>query len=190
MVFGGVVARLLGLCILCSQICDAAFDVADTGKKAGKMSELETYAKKTASPRVMSVPQLAAYRAFVGKLENKQRVSAVALGGSCIVGIGCGEWKGRERQCAFPSRFYRWLSKKHYGREDGISYENRAVGGSTTAATLPMLPLTVSDDTLAGSTNRTRGVDMVFIDFSVNDASISHEILHVGNASSVSMTRY
>jgi len=183
MVFGGVVPRLLGLCILCGQICDAAFDVADTGAKDGNMTKLETYALRTASPRVMSIPQIVAYQTFVEKLESKQRVSAVALGGSCIVGIGCTEWKGRERLCAFPSRFYRWLSKKYYGREDGISYENRAVGGSTTAATLPMLPLTVSDDTLAGSTNRTRGVDMVFIDFSVNDASISHEILHVGNAS-------
>jgi len=183
MVLGNTVAQLLGLCFLASRVCEATYDVVGVGPKAGNMTKLETHASKTASLRVMSVPQLAAYQYFVERLKSKERVSAVALGGSCIVGIGCVEWKSRERQCAFPSRFYRWLSNKHYGRDDGIAYENRAVGGSTTAATLPMLPITVADDSLAGSTNNTRGVDMVFIDFSVNDAAVSHELFHVGNAS-------
>jgi len=71
---------------------------------------------------------------------------------------------------------------KHYGRKDGVKYENRAVGATTTAANLPMLPMLVAD-TMEGSANHTRGVDMVFVDFSINDESVSNDVLRIKNAS-------
>ena len=72
---------------------------------------------------------------------------------------------------------------KHYGRKDGVKYENRAVGGTTTAVNLPMLPMLVAD-TMEGSANHTRGVDMIFIDFSVNDEeSVRNNPLNIGEFS-------
>jgi hypothetical protein len=160
--------------------CAVFFDkVESNGVAEGNMTKIETLATKTASPRVVSVPQLFAYEGFIRKLREKARVSSVALGGSMIVGVGCGN---NPRECAYPSRFFRWLSNKHYGNDFGIAYENRAIGGSTTAAVLPMLPILVAD-TKAGFSNISRGVDMVLIDFSINDAATNHNVLTIENVS-------
>jgi len=117
----------------------------------------------------------------VGKLEAAAPVAMVALGGSMIAGEGChpghdgGVDNGVDpRGCAYPSRFSRWLNDTYYGpnaatatadsASSNLFYENRALGGTTTAGALPMLPLLVRDHR-----DGHRGMDLIVIDFSVND---------------------
>ena len=107
------------------------------------------------------------FASFLRKLEAREPVSVVAIGGSMMAGTNC-DIKSpiQGRPCTYTARFARWLERE-YGYEDGVRYENRAVGGTTTAGALPSLPHLIS------IADADRGLsllpDVVFIDFSVND---------------------
>lgn len=47
------------------------FEAVDADTQVENMSKLETLATRMASPQVMSVPQLAAYKSFVEKITSK-----------------------------------------------------------------------------------------------------------------------
>ena len=95
---------------------------------------------------------------------------------------GCG---GADiRTCSYPSLFARWLARTYYGRlandsggagsngiVDGFFYENRAMGGTTTAGELPMLPLDVVDHRSAAG--ESTGVDLIIVDFSVSNCLLN-----------------
>jgi len=97
----------------------------------------------------------------------------MAVGGSMIVGMGCDDrnatpWASSDvtsRACSYPDRFARMLRDAYYHRHEAsnFSYINRAVGGTTTGAVLPMIESLVMMPPSAGYP------DLLLIDFSVND---------------------
>ena len=155
----------------------------------GLVSKLAAKMSNPASTQRVSTAQQEAFRALVAKLEARAPVSYVALGGSMIAGEGCdirsvAQDGANHRECAYPSRFNRWLSEKYYDSEGATSYENRALGGTTTAGALPMLPILVSDPDAASGR---KASDLLLVDFAVNDAYEEQDWVVGGAANRVSL---
>merc|ERR1740130_2146973 len=95
----------------------------------------------------------------------------------CRAANGCGAT--HELECAYVSRFGRWLQQS-YGcmgtnatgpeaakqSENAVAYYNRAQGGTTTISSLPHLPYVVG---LAGGPNQDGPADLLVVDYTVND---------------------
>ena len=111
----------------------------------------------------------------------------IALGGSVLRGNGCSEpWPNLAvgLNCSYPNRFALWLQRRYGARR--LRYSNRALGGTTTLASLAqiptllglehgvaqLLPLLKGDGSSGSVASRQDAVapaDFLLIDFSVND---------------------
>ena len=136
--------------------------------------------ERQALEQPLSSEQRRAWRGLLRALATpRRRVSAVAVGGSVPSGTTCVDRalglprgsKDQERACAYPSRFARWLWAVHCRSSATTFFANRALGGTTTAGALPMLPLMVADVEEAGQEGDKHGraADMLLVDFAVND---------------------
>lgn len=135
----------------------------------------------------LSAPQERAYRRVFRLLQTGGRVAMVAIGGSMVGGAKChdgplrGVW--HELECAYVSRFGRWLQRSYgctgaTGPEAGnapmheranatgprIAYHNRAQGGTTSISSLPHLPYVVGS---ASGPNQDGPADLLVVDYSV-----------------------
>ena len=121
----------------------------------------------------VSSQQRRAYAALVHSLRSNHRVHTVVVGGSVTAGSGCEDRKHglHGAQCAFSARFGHWI-RCHYAHNQ-LHVANRARGGVTTAAALPLLPsmLRIFEDTDAEQEVLT---DWLLIDFSSNDAAFGY----------------
>ena len=137
----------------------------------------------------LSISQEDAWRHVLAALEARQQVRIVAVGGSAMVGVGCNDGELVHQDCSYTARFARAMRCRHYGvhnermlpttwgRGEGIVYDNKAHGGSTTASALPQLRHLIQ------ATDSDPAPDVVFIDFALNDAVESqdwklHDLYH------------
>ena len=124
-----------------------------------------------ASSHNISHRQRSAYAELERLLRAARRVRAVVIGGSVAAGSWCDDLKHglRGTKCAFTSRFGDWM-RCHYAHRQ-LDVANRARGGVTTAAALPLLPsmVRVYDDM-----NKEAIADWLLIDFSANDAAFGY----------------
>lgn len=133
----------------------------------------------------ISGSQERAYKKLYAKLKHQKQVKIVALGGSMLVGMGCRDlnvsaWaSGPSRACSYPDRFANLLHDAHYSEENGsnVFYVNRATGGTTTAAALPMMDSLLTTDVEAPTAEHP---DLLLIDYSVNDQDLEQDAVHFG----------
>ena len=124
-----------------------------------------------------------AYRKLDATLKLQKTVRIVALGGSMVAGMGCSDrnvsaWaSGPLRACSYPDRFANLLRDAHYSEAHGsnISYVNRATGGTTTAAALPMMDSLLTTDVEAPTVEYP---DLLLIDYSLNDEVDEQDVVH------------
>jgi len=113
--------------------------------------------------RISSV-QANAFLKIKASLESGEDISITALGGSMMAGVDCSDGHLKGKSCSYSARFARALAEKYscVGKNSScVKYVNRASGGTTTAGSLPQLPILL--DSAASSQL------LVIIDFSVND---------------------
>jgi len=128
----------------------------------------------------ISGSQERAYKKLYEKLMHQKPVTIVALGGSMVVGMGCSDrnasaWaSGPLRACSYPDRLANLLRGAYYSKEHGsnVSYFNRATGGMTTAAALPMMDSLLTTDMEAPTAEYP---DLLLMDYSVNDQALEQD---------------
>ena len=114
-----------------------------------------------------SEAQLRAHSRLWRRLGSHEPVSVVAIGGSMMAGMGCTSHDYNFvdpktiAECAFASRFIRWMRDVMCIPDSQLTYSNRAAGGCDTAGALPQLPLLLD---VGGASP-----DLLIIDFSAND---------------------
>ena len=135
----------------------------------------------------ISGSQERAYKKLYEKLMHQKPVTIVALGGSMVVGMGCSNrnasaWaSGPLRACSYPDRLANLLRGAYYSKEHGpnVSYFNRATGGMTTAAALPMMDSLLTTDMEAPTAEYP---DLLLIDYSVNDEVDEQDVVYTEHA--------
>ena len=121
----------------------------------------------------VSLQQKRAYSALVRTFASaKRRVRTVIVGGSVTHGTSCEDREHglQETECAYAARFGTYL-RCHYAHKQ-IHVLNRARGGVTSAAALPLLPamLRIYDDDAV----QEAVADWLLVDFSSNDAAFGY----------------
>ena len=121
----------------------------------------------------VSLQQKRAYSALVRAFASaKRRVRTVIVGGSVTHGTSCEDREHglKETECAYAARFGTYL-RCHYAHKQ-IHVLNRARGGVTSAAALPLLPamLRIYDDDAVQEAD----ADWLLVDFSSNDAAFGY----------------
>ena len=117
--------------------------------------------------------QLAAWHRVLHRLASGRKVRVIVLGGSMAAGNDC--WDGGAATatpavCSWSGRFVAWLQRR-FGA-DAVRCENLAIGGTTTAAILPMLPELL----------RTKAAHLVLVDFTVNDLYMQRRLVDTTRA--------
>ena len=117
--------------------------------------------------------QLAAWHRVLHRLASGRKVRVIVLGGSMAAGNDC--WDGGAATatpavCSWSGRFVAWLQRR-FGA-DAVRCENLAIGGTTTAAILPMLPELL----------RTKAAHLVLVDFTVNDLYMQRRLVDITRA--------
>ncbi len=107
------------------------------------------------------------------RLASGRKVRVIVLGGSMAAGNDC--WDGGAATatpavCSWSGRFVAWLQRR-FGA-DAVRCENLAIGGTTTAAILPMLPELL----------RTKAAHLVLVDFTVNDLYMQRRLVDTTRA--------
>eukprot|EP00746_Dinoflagellata_sp_MGD_P039646 gnl/MRDRNA2_/MRDRNA2_195749_c0_seq1.p1 gnl/MRDRNA2_/MRDRNA2_195749_c0~~gnl/MRDRNA2_/MRDRNA2_195749_c0_seq1.p1 ORF type:complete len:562 (-),score=62.98 gnl/MRDRNA2_/MRDRNA2_195749_c0_seq1:25-1680(-) len=96
------------------------------------------------------------------RLQAQKPVTILVFGGSVAQGNGCREGKTMWKYCSWPARFVEQL-RTAFPRAS-ITLRNYAIGGHTTQGILPYLALWVPP--------RSEPVDLILLDFGVNDRSL------------------
>jgi hypothetical protein len=125
------------------------------------------------SPLQLSEPQEQAWQGLFRRLHHPARrrhpLRVVSIGGSLVVGMGCDDACGHSRRtCSYTSRFARWLAAE-YRSTARVHFENRAVGGTTTAGALPQLPLLLQQPGAAQLTATGDGTEADGVDADAGD---------------------
>lgn len=114
-----------------------------------------------------SVAQATALRRVANALhDGSTTVNVVTLGGSMVAGAGmradCHSLKGGEEpRCSFANVFATWLAQCAARTPALVHHENRAHPGMTTAGSMPSLTGLLGGDA---------PIDLLLVDYSVNDA--------------------
>ena len=122
----------------------------------------------------LSAQQWASWSRLDARLRGHGTARVVAIGGSMASGVGCFEGGLHPRQCAYSSRWVDWLRSTFYGclGQGRLEVINRAVGGTTTATAVPMLPYLLTVERRRAAPNgsqATTAADLLVVDYSCND---------------------
>ena len=115
----------------------------------------------------ISLGQHAAYSRVVQRLNARDHLTVLALGGSAIYGADCHDRRVAPQECSFPGRFVRALRLSYCMDEGYLKFVNHASGGQGTVAALPQLQSLL----MIGDPRFSAAPDLVIIDYSVNDVA-------------------
>eukprot|EP00756_Hemistasia_phaeocysticola_P044009 Hpha_TRINITY_DN1758_c0_g1::TRINITY_DN1758_c0_g1_i1::g.158402::m.158402 len=114
------------------------------------------------------------WRPVLEKLQSGgKEVTIVVLGGSETAGTGCSDPDGSsDRACAWPARYERLLHARFPAAN--LTLHNHAIGGTTIASAIPLVPSWFRHHAPRRGSSAPGGVDLVLVDFTVNDCIDFH----------------
>jgi hypothetical protein len=118
----------------------------------------------------LAANQVLAHARLHAALSSGRPVAATFLGGSVVLGMGCGEGDVTGTRCAYPHRFEQWM--RTCEGHSNFTVTNGATGGTTTISVLPQLPeyMPEADLDQAVGTESSWPEQLLVIDFSTNDS--------------------